>query len=65
MRSRPGSQLERRAIHRGIFTSVAELRHEIRRFIDAHNQHGAKPFRWTKSAQSILDAVERARAANV
>ena len=59
------SQLERRAIHRGIFTSVAELRREIRRFIDAHNQHGAKPFRWTKSAQAILDAVERARAANL
>lgn len=59
------SQLERRAIHRGVFTSVTELRAQIRTFIDAHNKHSAKPFRWTKSAQSILDAVERARAVNV
>lgn len=58
------SQLERRAIHRGVFTSVDELRREIRGFIETHNQHSAKPFRWTKSAQVILDAVDRARAAN-
>lgn len=58
------SQLERRAIHRGVFTSVEELRREIRRYIETHNQHTAKPFRWTKSAQAILDAVERAKAAN-
>ena len=50
-------QLERR----GVFTSVTELREEIRRFIEAHNMHAAKPFRWTKSASAILDAVERAR----
>lgn len=57
------SQLERRAIHRGVFTSVAELRQEIRRYIEVHNQHAAKPFKWTKSAEAILEAVERARAA--
>ena len=54
-------QLERRALRRGVFTSVTELREEIRRFIEAHNMHAAKPFRWTKSASVILDAVERAR----
>ena len=54
-------QLERRALRRGVFTSVTELREEIRRFIEAHNTHAAKPFRWTKSAGAILDAVERAR----
>lgn len=59
------SQLERRAIHRGVFTSVGELRNEIRRFINAHNTHGAKPFKWTKSAQAILDAVERAKAVSM
>lgn len=58
------SQLERRAIHRGVFTSVSELRQEIRRYIEAHNEHAAKPFKWTKSAQVILDAVERAKAAH-
>lgn len=59
------SQLERRAIHRGIFTSVRELRREIRRYIETHNQHTAKPFKWTKAAQAILDAVDKARATHV
>ena len=54
-------ELERRALRRGVFTSVTELREEIRRFIEAHNIHAAKPFRWTQSASVILDAVERAR----
>ena len=54
-------QLERRALRRGVFTSVSELRDEIRRFIETHNMHAAKPFRWTKAASVILDAVERAR----
>jgi len=56
------SLLERRSIHRGIFTSVQELRVELRRFIAAHNAHSAKPFVWTKSALSILDSVRRAKA---
>ena len=54
-------QLVQRALRRGVFTSVSELRDEIRRFIETHNMHSAKPFRWTKSASAILDAVERAR----
>lgn len=54
-------QLERRAIHRGVFASVKELRDEIQRFIRAHNAHSAKPFRWTKSASSIVDSVNRAK----
>lgn len=59
------SQLARRAIHRGVFTSVQDLREEIRRYIKTHNEHSAKPFRWTKSAQVILDAVAKAQAAHV
>lgn len=51
------SQLERRAIHRGVFTSVKALRDEIKRFIKVHNEECAKPFRWTKSAAQILDQV--------
>ena len=54
-------QLERRPLRRGVFTSVSELRDEIRRFIETLNMHSAKPFRWTKAASVILDAVERAR----
>lgn len=56
-------QLERRAIRRGSFSSVGELRAEIRRFIAAHNKYSAKPFAWAKSASVILDSVERAKNA--
>jgi transposase len=55
------SQLERRALYRGVFTSVGELRSELRRYIKAHNKHSARPFVWTKSAESILESVSRAR----
>src|SRR5690606_16359327 len=55
------AQLERRALYRGAFGSVSELREAIRQFIDAHNAHAAKPFRWTKSADAILAKVERAK----
>lgn len=54
-------QLERRALYRGVFSSVKELRDEIQRFIRVHNAKSAKPLRWTKSAASILDAVDRAK----
>lgn len=55
------SVLERRAVRRGVFTSVAELKKAIREYVSAHNKHHAKPFTWTKSAESILAAVERAK----
>ena len=55
------SQLERRSIRRGVFTSVQDLRVELRRFIAAHNAHSAKPFVWTRSALSILESVAHAR----
>lgn len=55
------SQLERRAIHRGVFTNVKELRDEIQRYIKVHNAECAKPFNWTKSASSILDSVNKAK----
>jgi len=57
------AQLERRALYRGAFSSIQELRAAIRQFIDAHNAYGAKPFRWTKSAEAILAKVERAKQA--
>lgn len=57
------SLLERRSIHRGVFSSVGELRHELKRFIEAHNAYAAKPFVWTKSARKILDSVSRAKKA--
>ncbi|QQG66074.1 IS630 family transposase [Desulfobulbus oligotrophicus] len=52
-------QLERRAIHRGVFTSVKDLRDEIHRFIKQHNNRSAKPFTWTKTAAVILEKVSK------
>ena len=57
------AQLERRAVRRGSFTSVSELRSELRRFIAAHNKYAAKPFVWTKPADVILNSVARAARA--
>lgn len=55
------AQLERRALQRGTFTSVAELRDAIRQFIKVHNVETAKPFRWTTSANAIIAATNRAK----
>jgi len=55
------SQIERRALYRGVFTSVTELRQELRRYVRVHNEESAKPFLWTKSANVILTAVEKAK----
>lgn len=55
------AQLERRSVHRGVFSNVKELRDEIHRFIKVHNADSAKPFKWTKTAKSIIDSVERAK----
>ena len=55
-------QLERRALHRGVFTSVTELRDEIHRYITAHNAHSAKPFRWTKTVEAIIQKVRNIRS---
>jgi transposase len=55
------SQLEKRALYRGVFCNVNELRDEIHKFIKIHNAENAKPFKWKKSADSILAAVQRAK----
>lgn len=57
------AQLERRALYRGVFSSVPELKVEIERFITSHNAESAKPFKWTKPASHILAAVGRAKDA--
>jgi len=60
------SQLERRSIYRGVFSSVRELRNEIHRFIEVHNATSAKPFTWTKGASAIIESVQRAKqSANI
>lgn len=57
------SQLERRSLYRGVFTSVRDLCQELRRYSKAHNEESAKPFVWTKTARTIIQAVEKAKAA--
>jgi transposase len=47
-----------KALRRGVHRSTAELEAAIRAFIDATNAE-PKPFRWTKSAEDILAAIER------
>ena len=54
-------QLERRCLYRGVFTSVPELQTQLRRHIKEYNAESAKPFRWTKQAQVIIDAAKRAK----
>jgi len=39
------AKLERRALYRGAFTSVADLKATIRQFIETHNEHSVKPFK--------------------
>ena len=50
--------LSERQIRRGAHRSVAALQVAITSFVDAHNAE-PKPFRWTKTADDILAAVER------
>ncbi len=45
-------------IRRGVHRSTQQLETDIRVFIDAHNAD-PKPFRWTKSADDILAAIQR------
>jgi putative transposase len=50
--------ITQRAIRRGSFTSVADLRRQIERFVNDWNQH-PQPFVWTATAESILAKLER------
>jgi hypothetical protein len=50
--------ITRQAIRRGTFTDVAELQTAIRTYIDGCNER-AKPFKWTKTADELLDKIKR------
>jgi len=54
--------LTQKQLRRGVYTSVKELEEAIMEFIATHNAT-KKPFVWTKSAETILAKVERAREA--
>jgi transposase len=50
--------LTEKALKRGSHTSIPQLRDAILAYVDAHNEHG-QPFRWTKTADEILDKLRR------
>src|SRR5512143_4247116 len=50
--------LTERQVRRGVHRSTAELEAAIHAYIEAHNAN-LKPFRWVKSADDILAAVDR------
>ena len=50
--------ISQRAIRRGSFTSVTELKRKINEFVQHYNQHPA-PFMWTATADSIFAKLER------
>jgi len=37
------------------------LKVAIRQFIEAHNEHSAKPFKWNKTAEAIISSVYKAK----
>jgi transposase len=50
--------LTEKALRRGSHTSVPQLREAILAYVAAHNE-ASKPFRWTKTADEILDKMRR------
>jgi transposase len=50
--------LTEKALRRGSHTSVPQLRDAILAYVHAHNEKG-KPFKWTKTADEILDKIRR------
>ncbi len=55
--------IERQAIHRGTFDSVADLNAKIRAFITGWNDR-CHPFVWTKTAADILTKANRKTTSN-
>ena len=50
--------LTEKALKRGSHTSIPQLRQAILEYVEAHNDK-RKPFRWTKTADEILDKMRR------
>ena len=50
--------LTEHALRRGSHTSVHQLKTAIHDYLDAHNDE-PKPFKWTKSADQILESIAR------
>lgn len=52
------SIVDRRVTRRGVHRSTRALEGDIKKFLDAHNT-APKPFIWTKTADQILNGLER------
>ncbi len=52
------SIVERNVTSRGIHRSTRALEKDLRAFLDAHNED-PKPYKWTKTADQILDSLRR------
>jgi transposase len=52
------ARLERQALYRGVFVSVAELEQAINAYVKVNNQEH-KPFSWKKSAEAILQTQQQ------
>jgi transposase len=50
--------LTEQALRRGSHSSIQALRAAILAYVEAHNENG-KPFKWTKTADEILDKMKR------
>lgn len=54
------AQITTKRIRRGSFDSVKELEDEIKDYLRIHNQD-PKPFKWTASAEAIIEKIARCR----
>jgi len=52
------SIVERDVTRRGVHKSTRALENDVRKFLDAHNDD-PMPFKWTKTADQILDSLRR------
>ena len=51
--------ITQKAIRRGSFTSVTQLKEKILHFTEHYNNSGTQPFLWTATADSILQKIQR------
>lgn len=54
------STLVRKVIRRGDFRSIEDLEDKIIRFIDYHNEHLAKPYKWTYTGKPLAAETKAA-----
>ena len=58
------STMTRQRLQRGVFHSIVALQTAIKSYIEDHNRE-PKPFRWTKTAQEIIEKVDRTNVPSV